>query len=101
MERLKDCPFCGGFGGVRQNIYATHYYIICCSCGCTTKYFGYQEDAVEAWNRRAEPNRGKWIPNSPFTGNCSECGGKGNLKDNYCSTCGAKMDGMEQKGEIK
>lgn len=40
-----------------------------------------------------ETKRGKWIPNSPFTGNCSECGGKGNLKDNYCSTCGARMEG--------
>lgn len=41
--------------------------------------------------------RGKWIPNSPFTGNCSECSAKGNLKDNYCSNCGAKMgDGWEE-----
>lgn len=36
-------------------------------------------------------NHGKWIPNSPFTGNCSECCSSGNLKDNYCSTCGARM----------
>lgn len=38
-----------------------------------------------------EPKCGKWISNSPFTGNCSECGGSGNLKDNYCPNCGAKM----------
>lgn len=38
-----------------------------------------------------EPKHGKWIPNSPFTGNCSECGVNG-IKDNYCSNCGLKMD---------
>ncbi len=36
---------------------------------------------------------GRWIPNSPFTGNCSRCGGDGNLKDKYCSDCGAQMTG--------
>ena len=47
----------------------------------------------------AQPERKKgwWIPNSPFTGNCSECGGNGNLKDNYCPSCGADMRG-EQDG---
>lgn len=40
--------------------------------------------------------RGKWIPNSPFTGNCSECGGNGNLKDNYCPNCGARMERSEE-----
>lgn len=53
-----------------------------------------------AVNRIAEleaqlPKDGEWIPNSPFTGNCSECGGNGNLKDKYCSNCGAKMDEKE------
>ena len=43
------------------------------------------------------PKEGEWIPNSPFTGNCSECGGNGNLKDNYCSSCGARMRKGEQE----
>ena len=38
-----------------------------------------------------EPKRGEWISNSPFTGTCSECGADGNLKDNFCSNCGADM----------
>ena len=56
-------------------------------------------DALEVAEKRiAEleaqlPKEGYWIPNSPFTGNCSECGGNGNLKDNYCSNCGARMKG--------
>lgn len=48
------------------------------------EYRGYMK-AVE------ERPKGEWIPNSPFTGNCSECGADGNLKDNYCSNCGARM----------
>lgn len=44
------------------------------------------------------PKEGCWIPNSPFTGNCSECGGAGNLKDKYCASCGARMRG-EHDGE--
>ena len=54
MEKLKHCPFCGGFGGISKNIYGTHYCVRCCSCGCSTEYFSYQDEAVEAWNRRAE-----------------------------------------------
>ena len=43
------------------------------------------------------PKEGEWIPNSPFTGNCSECGGDGNLKDKYCSNCGSRMRKGEQE----
>ena len=41
--------------------------------------------------------KGEWIPNSPFTGNCSECGADGNLKDKYCSNCGARMKGADDE----
>lgn len=54
MEKLKTCPFCGGFGGISKNIYETHYCIKCCSCGCSTEYFNREEQATEAWNRREE-----------------------------------------------
>lgn len=47
--------------------------------------------------QRLMPKRGEWIPNSPFTGNCSECGADGNLKDTFCSNCGALM--REREGE--
>lgn len=43
------------------------------------------------------PKEGYWIPNSPFTGNCSECGGNGNLKDKYCNNCGSRMRKGEQE----
>ena len=35
-----------------------------------------------------QPKQGEWIPNSPYTGLCSECGGEGNLKNNFCPNCG-------------
>lgn len=60
-------------------------------------------DALEAAEKRTAdleaqlPKEGYWIPNSPFTGNCSECGGDGNLKDKYCSSCGAKMKGANDE----
>lgn len=63
MEKLKPCPFCGGFGVISKNIFDTHYCVKCCSCGCSTEYFAYQDDAVEAWNRRSDVhdrNVGEW-----------------------------------------
>ena len=42
------------------------------------------------------PKEGELIPNSPFTGNCSECGGNGNLKDKYCPNCGSVMKGEQE-----
>lgn len=40
----------------------------------------------------------RWIPNSPFTGNCSSCGADGNLKQRYCGDCGARMNKEEAEG---
>ena len=54
----------------------------------------YRDERIKELEARL-PKEGYWIPNSPFTGNCSECSGNGNLKDNYCPNCGAKMDGKE------
>lgn len=51
--------------------------------------------AIEAL--KSERLKGEWIPNSPFTGLCSECGGNGNLKDNFCPNCGADMRGADNE----
>lgn len=62
---------------------------------------------IEHWKKqvirlRAQlPKEGEWIPNSPFTGNCSECGGDGNLKDKYCPNCGARMRGGQEETKCK
>ena len=57
MNELKPCPFCGS----KANI--VHNYIGQASVACTNTYYciaanmawwDYEEDAIDAWNRRAE-----------------------------------------------
>lgn len=57
--KLKPCPFCGGeaFAHMLGNEIAKGYYIACDECGAKTIVFGYEADAIEAWNRRAEPEQ--------------------------------------------
>lgn len=61
-DRNIDCPFCGG---TRQDTYTheitfvtlppvIYYDITCYDCGCTLSGFNTEEDAIKAWNERAE-----------------------------------------------
>lgn len=58
MKELKPCPFCGGRAIL--NIIGNKYYVDCNAkigeCPCIPKTFDFDvaEDAIEAWNRRAE-----------------------------------------------
>ena len=47
---------------------------------------------------RQEQKVGKWIPYPIADGcvQCSVCGVLSMCKSNYCSTCGAKMEGAEE-----
>ena len=66
MFNLKLCPFCGGDAEEkyikRKKIfvsmrfpYNTHYvYIKCKVCGATSSICVSIEEAIEAWNRRAD-----------------------------------------------
>lgn len=48
--KLKPCPFCGGearFANTDEN------WIACVDCGAETTFFDTKEEAIEAWNRRA------------------------------------------------
>lgn len=58
MDKLKPCPFCGGEGCIQEHRfhgYANTYGVVCLDCCCETKqFFETLEDAIEAWNRRAE-----------------------------------------------
>ena len=60
-NELKPCPFCGGetewwqqFGWDREPL---GYMAGCCSCGIQTWICDTKEQAIEAWNKRAEPQK--------------------------------------------
>ena len=59
MEKLKSCPFCGGNGRIYTESYSHRkndidYFIECRQCASCTDIFETEEDAIEAWNRRAK-----------------------------------------------
>ena len=65
MIELKPCPFCGGQAEERYLKrkmlfarfvfpYSTHFvYIRCAGCAATSEVKWTREEAIEAWNRRA------------------------------------------------
>ena len=106
--KLKPCPFCGGEAHL-QNWSDGAY--VWCECGVKTETYLHSgtEKAIEAWNRRAEPERkkGMWEV-QPSTGDdrpfiwwkCSVCGHvifSETERDRkefhaYCGRCGADME---------
>lgn len=65
MNELKPCPFCGGIAFVEHWELSSPdegwdderydmYYITCSECESTTDEYRSKEEAIEAWNRRAE-----------------------------------------------
>lgn len=59
---LKACPFCGNekSPGYSLDFDKALGERICCDktrggCGASTGYYRYKKDAIDAWNRRAEP----------------------------------------------
>lgn len=63
---LKPCPFCGGGAGYNKRkewncdskgnavTISARYKVACRVCGCGTAWLFYEEDAIDAWNRRAD-----------------------------------------------
>lgn len=57
MFDLKPCPFCGGEAEVfRGTTYGFHYLYEprCIKCECALGVYETEEQAIEAWNRRAD-----------------------------------------------
>ena len=55
--KLKPCPFCGGKGEIfRGTTYGFHYLYEprCITCECALGVYETEEQAIEAWNRRAD-----------------------------------------------
>ena len=56
MEELKRCPFCGGKAKMtpaRAKGEPIRVRIYCTSCK-TTSFWDWEQQAIEAWNRRVE-----------------------------------------------
>ena len=52
---MKDCPFCGSDDvDPRESMRETFHWVLCERCGARTGEFHSEEEAIEAWNRRAE-----------------------------------------------
>ena len=105
--KLKPCPFCGSKAELLiVPGKMTKWAVRCTKCYANNGTFVSDHDAVEAWNKRAEPDRnvekcGKWKTDI----RCSVCGksftvdayrwcdiGFTESDLNYCPNCGAKMD---------
>ena len=64
MEKLKPCPFCGEYGSVRlmtrhgKDGWRDRFYVLCeydsGGCGASGGWYHTKEEAIEAWNRRAD-----------------------------------------------
>lgn len=100
-EKLKPCPFCGGEAHLSN---WTDQAYVWCECGVKTEVYlhsGCVDKAIEAWNRRAEPERtakGKWQRRKGS--DCWECSQCHAVLENddlgmhnfyFCYHCGANM----------
>ena len=105
---VKPCPFCGSEARLHEGEADDYifYYVECNGedCDASTSCYDTQEEALDMWNRRAEPKKGKWIAyddDSRIAGKCSVCGWESHLYEDdvvgmsYCPNCGAEMENGE------
>lgn len=97
---------CGGeaFTHILGNEIAKGYYIACDECGTKTKVFGYEAEAVEAWNRAMSGS----VQDCAENARCSErtakvskgaydlmrceCGMPVSSNFDYCPKCRARLE---------
>lgn len=51
---LRNCPFCGSENIDITDHYQTVVFVQCDDCGATFPHFDSKQEAIEAWNRRAD-----------------------------------------------
>lgn len=102
-ETLKPCPFCGGEAHIKEVVSACS---VVYSVGCSdSECMGFEtllckttpEEAIAAWNRRAERTCRNAHHVPEFIFKCSECGakvypeGERGVQVRYCPGCGARV----------
>lgn len=97
-KELKPCPFCGGKANVEQ--FTTKLFaVVCEKCEAETDSYFHKQEAINAWNTRAE-NTCK-IEHEIYDSDldcyttklscgCSIISGW-SFSANYCPNCGAKV----------
>jgi Lar family restriction alleviation protein len=109
MAELKPCPFCGGKALLEEFIVRKGFEacIVCADCLVSMPTTTYdtekeaRERAIEAWNKRTERPKGRWIESLVIQGEafalydytCPVCSIVSNRGSNFCPNCGTDMRG--------
>ena len=91
-QKLLNCPFCGGDAEITK--WHEGYFVECREqrCGGTIGAYKTEEEAIEAWNTRAErtctilKGEGEY---SEFSLSCGHY--VDGARPNYCPSCGARV----------
>lgn len=95
MPKLKPCPFCGDEADWYE-VRPGYGYVSCCACDASIGVIDAlpKQDAIDAWNTRAERTcRMETEESCQNWNSCSECDADYYTDQpiNYCPNCGAKV----------
>ena len=57
MDDLKPCPFCGSIDVEEKQYGDNEFWVSCADCGARISEYEDYDEAIEAWNRRADDGR--------------------------------------------
>ena len=110
MDELKPCPFCGGEADCNNAGFLKNgkpmWAVECLNCGMVTAFFYTDSEAIEAWNKRTERPKGRWIMRGGKR-YCSVCQQRACVTrdsddfwytagTDFCPNCGADMRGESE-----